>query len=92
MTARDVSVETLWAAFCEESVVTLGVGWSGAADTSHLLGQALKRPDHGSGSPFPLSASWLSIIFSNSACGWAPLKNTPLMKKAGVPLIWSSGQ
>jgi len=33
MTARDVSVETLWAAFCEESVVTLV--WAGLGQQIH---------------------------------------------------------
>lgn len=26
------------------------------------------------------------MIFSNSASGWAPLRNSPLIKKPGVPL------
>ena len=33
MTARNVSVETLWAAFCEESVVTLV--WAGLGQQIH---------------------------------------------------------
>src|SRR5262245_19749162 len=33
----------------------------------------------------PRSANWVSMIFSNSACGWAPLRKTPLMKNPGVP-------
>lgn len=33
----------------------------------------------------PSSANWPSMIFSNSAMGCAPLRNTPLTKKPGVP-------
>src|SRR5207245_9355247 len=32
-----------------------------------------------------MMVSSLSMIFSNSACGWAPLRKTPLIKKPGVP-------
>jgi hypothetical protein len=31
-------------------------------------------------------ASALSMILSNSACGWAPFRKTPLIKNPGVPL------
>src|SRR2546428_8397131 len=90
MTARDVSVETFVGGILRRERRYFGVGWSGAADTSHLLGQTLKRPDHGSRAPFPLRARWLSIIFSNSACGMVTLKKTTLMRNTVVALTPAS--